>query len=248
VSDPDKVEEPQKVMSALDADTAFVHIFGMPPIVSGRKPQMSQQGRAESNGDATSWQESLERHITNLQHMATHVDVAEVNGFLDAIRNCSGLIVFTGVGQNSLLADKIASTYASLSMRSTSIDAVAFLHGNLGMLRRPDLIVMLSHSGETRELYDLAQACDRLGYANTFAVHSTPGCSLSRLCHRSVHVPTLGEADRLDLVPSASSCCFLSFLQAVAIQLAAEGALTLQRFVSTHPGGTLGRRGTGAGR
>ncbi|MEE1736698.1 SIS domain-containing protein [Streptomyces sp. BE147] len=172
--------------------------------------------------------------------MAGHLAADEVDLFLSAIRDCRGLIVFTGVGQNSLLADKVASTYGSLSMRSTSIDSVALLHGNLGMLREGDLLILLSNSGETPELLHLVESCKKIGHTDILVVHSTPGCTLERMCARSVHVPTVGEADHLDMVPTASSCCFLAFLQAVAIQIAGEQGLTADDFVATHPGGSIG--------
>ena len=189
-----------------------------------------------------SWRESLDAHTRGLAQMATALDDGEVSDLLATLRSCPGMIIFTGVGQNSLLASKVASTYGSLSIRSTSVDSVALLHGNLGMLRGEDLLIMLSSSGETAELLRLVEACLAIGHTNTLAVHSAPGSTLAKLCARNVHVPLLGEADHLNLVPTASSCCFLAFLQAVAIHLASERGLTAAEFVSTHPGGTIGGR------
>ncbi|WP_433652897.1 SIS domain-containing protein [Micromonospora zamorensis] len=196
--------------------------------------------RGTPAASATTWRESLDLHIANLDYMARNLDGREVERILDVLRGCQGLVIFTGVGQNSLLASKVASTYGSLSMRSTSIDAVALLHGNLGMLRPQDLLVVLSNSGETFELKRLMEACRDLGHTDTLVVHSAPGCTLEKLAAHSIHLPTAGEADHLGIVPTASSTCFLSFLQAVATQLASENGLTAGAFVRTHPGGTLG--------
>jgi arabinose-5-phosphate isomerase len=193
-----------------------------------------------------SWKESLERHMLNLEHMADNLDPIEVDDVLDTMRTCDGLILFTGVGQNLILATKVASTYNALSIRAMSVDPIASLHGTMGMFRAEDLLVAISKSGETFELLCLLRACREIGFTNTVGVHSARGCTLGKLSARSVYVPMVGEADHLNMAPTASSGCFLAFLQAIAVQLSSENGLTAVDFVRTHPGGTLGKRSVSA--
>jgi len=187
------------------------------------------------------WQESLKRHIGSLEYMALQLDVREVTNVLQVMRSCRGLIIFTGVGQNSLLASKVASTYGSVGIRAASMDSVALLHGGLGFLQSQDLLVLLSKSGETAELLRLMAACRDIGHSDTLAVHSARGSTLEALAACSVYIPILSEADHLDMVPTASAACFLSFLHALAVQLSSESGLTAAMFLRTHPAGTLGR-------
>lgn len=202
--------------------------------------QLAAPDDPEPEPSGLTWQESLGQHISNLQYMAKHVDTGQADELVRLVRSCRGLVIFTGVGQSSLLASKVAATYASLSLRSVSVDAVALLHGNLGMLRPQDLLILLSNSGETVELRRLMEACQALGHTNTVAVHAAPDCTLEKRATYAVRLPLLGEADHLGIVPTASSSCFLSFLQAVAAQVACADDLTAEAFVRTHPGGTLG--------
>ncbi|HEX6871823.1 MAG TPA: SIS domain-containing protein [Micromonosporaceae bacterium] len=194
-----------------------------------------------------SWQESLRAHVRSLEHMMGRVDPDEVAVALRLMDECRGLIIFAGIGQNLMLANKAASTYNSLSLRSISVDPVASLHGTMGMFRPDDLLVLLSKSGETAELLRFVDACHRTGHTRILGVHSAPGCELAGRSMHSVFIPLEAEADHLGLAPTASSVCLLAFLHALAVELAGRRGLTAADFVRTHPGGTIGSRlGAGA--
>jgi arabinose-5-phosphate isomerase len=173
--------------------------------------------------------------------MASRIDDSEVGKAMEMVRRCRGLLIFSGVGQNLLLAGKAASTFSSLSLRAVSADPVAALHGGMGLFRPDDLLILLSKSGETAELLRFLDACRQIDFANTLGIHSAPGCTLAANCRHSVYVPMMSEADHLDLAPTASSVCLLGFLQSLAIELASEAGLSASAFRRTHPGGTIGR-------
>ena len=176
--------------------------------------------------------------------MADHIDESEVAKAIEIVRGCRGLIICSGVGQNLLLASKAASTFNSLSLRAVSADPVAALHGGMGLFRPGDLLILISKSGETPELLRFMDACRVVGHSNILGIHSSRDSTLAAGCRHSVYIPLVSEADHLDLAPTSSSVCFLSFLQALAVQLASEAGLTAPAFRRTHPGGTIGQ-GTG---
>ncbi|WP_157517439.1 SIS domain-containing protein [Micromonospora rifamycinica] len=187
-----------------------------------------------------SWRESLRCQIENLQHTADNLDGSEVDRAVEMVRRCTGLLIFSGVGQNLVLADKVASTFSSLSLRAVSADPVAALHGGMGLFRPEDLLILISKSGESPELLRFLDACRQVGHSNTLAIHSAPGSTLATSCRGGVHVPMVSEADHLDLAPTASSICFLGLLQSLAAELASAAGLSEAAFRRTHPGGTIG--------
>jgi arabinose-5-phosphate isomerase len=172
--------------------------------------------------------------------MADNLDESEVGKAMEMVRRCRGLLIFSGVGQNLLLAGKAASTFSSLSLRAVSADPIAALHGGMGLFRPDDLLILISKSGETPELLRFMDACRQIDYSNTLGIHSSRGSTLASGCRHSVYVPMVSEADHLDLAPTASSVCILGFLQALATQLASEAGLSASAFRRTHPGGTIG--------
>jgi arabinose-5-phosphate isomerase len=172
--------------------------------------------------------------------MADNIDESEVANAVEMVRRCSGLLIFSGVGQNLALAGKAASTFSSLSLRAVSADPIAALHGGMGLFRPEDLLILISKSGETPELIRFMGACNQLDHSNTLGVHSSRGSTLASGCRHSVYVPMVSEADHLDLAPTASSVCFLAFLQSLAAELASEAGLSASAFRRTHPGGTIG--------
>jgi arabinose-5-phosphate isomerase len=188
------------------------------------------------------WQTSLHSHIQNLSHMLENLDETQVEKALTRMRDCQGLIVFTGIGQNLIMASKVAATYNSLSLRAVSVDPVSSLHGSMSFVRPEDLLVPLSKSGETPELLRFLDGVSKLADCDVLSIHAARGCPLERRSAYSVYLPLLGEADHLNLAPTASSGCFLAFLQALAVQLASMRGLTRADFARTHPEGTLGRQ------
>ncbi len=187
------------------------------------------------------WERSLRLHIDSLTNMLTHLESMEVHEALNAMRECKGLFIFTGVGQNYILACKIASTFNSLYLRSVSVDPIASLHGTLGLIQNRDLLVPISRSGETEELIRFIKYCRQIGFKNVLGIHSEPMSSLAKLSRLSVYVPITNEADQLNIVPTASSVCFLAFLHSLGVQLSSERKLTVTEFLRNHPGGTLGK-------
>lgn len=187
-----------------------------------------------------SWKQSLQCQVDNFQYMTDHIDESEVGAAIDMLLQCRGLLLFAGVGQNLLVASKAASTYNSLALRAVSIDPVAALHGGMGLMRREDLVILISKSGETSELLQFMQACRQLGHSSMLGIHSSRGSSLASGCRRAVYLPMVSEADHLDLAPTASSVCILGFLQALAAHLANEAGLSESDYRRTHPGGTIG--------
>jgi len=190
---------------------------------------------------AYTWADSLDRYREAFHYTTNALRPEDMERTRDIFNSCPGVLFFTGIGQNGSLAQKISMTYNSLSIRSMWLDATAALHGTMGLLRKDDIVIPLSRSGNTAELLVFLRACHRLGFDRILTVHCNPQSEMVRLSKWDLEIPVPYEADHLNLAPTASSVCFLAVLQALAVDIASLRGLTHEEFVKTHPGGTLGK-------
>ncbi len=193
---------------------------------------------------AHNWADSLDRYREAFHYTTKALHPEDMDRTRDILNACPGVLIFTGIGQNGSLAQKISMTYNSLSIRSICLDATAALHGTMGLLRKEDIVIPLSRSGNTAELIVFLRACRNMGFERILAVHGNPRSEMVRLSKWNLEIPVPYEADHLNLAPTVSSVCFLAVLQALAVNIASLRGLTHEEFVKTHPGGTLGKEPT----
>jgi arabinose-5-phosphate isomerase len=153
----------------------------------------------------------------------------------------TGRVVVSGIGKSGHIAHKIAATLASTGTSALFLHAAEASHGDLGMVRRGDVLIALSQSGEGAELVALLPHLARLAVP-VIALTGNPASTLAReaAAHLDVGVPE--EACPLNLAPTASTTAALAMGDALATALLAARGFTSEDFARTHPGGALGRR------
>ena len=152
-----------------------------------------------------------------------------------------GRVVTSGMGKSGLVARKIAATLASTGTPALFLHPAEALHGDLGMVVRGDVVLALSHSGETGELLRLLETIRRLGgrlIVMTGNVRSTLAREADLLLDTSVDE----EGCPLDLAPMASTTAALALGDALAAALMRARGFSEDDFARLHPGGKLGRR------
>ncbi len=152
-----------------------------------------------------------------------------------------GRVVLTGMGKSGLVARKIAATLASTGTPSLYLHPAEAAHGDLGMIVPGDVVLALSHSGETAEILALLETIRRLGaklIVLSGAVRSTLGREADVLLDTSV----AEEGCPLDLAPMASTTAALALGDALAAALMVAKGFSEEDFARLHPGGRLGRR------
>jgi arabinose-5-phosphate isomerase len=156
------------------------------------------------------------------------------------IHAAEGRVIVTGVGKSGLIGRKIAATLASTGTPAFFIHAAEALHGDLGMVTAQDVVLMVSHSGETAELVAMQAGLLRMGVA-MIAIVGRCGSRIGRNC--TVEIPTgvCQEADHLNLAPTCSTTAALVLGDALALILSREKEFTREDFARCHPGGSLGR-------
>lgn len=154
---------------------------------------------------------------------------------------CQGHLIVTGMGKSGHIGHKIAATLASTGTPAFFVHPAEASHGDLGMIRREDLLLALSNSGETEEVLRLLPVLKRLGIG-LIAMTGNPDSTLAR--HADIHLDTSvdQEACPLGLAPTASTSAQLALGDALAVALLDARGFTADDFARSHPGGKLGRR------
>lgn len=149
-------------------------------------------------------------------------------------------LIFTGVGKNAPVAQKIAATFNSTGVSSCFLDATQALHGDLGLVGEGDMAFLLSNSGQSEEILRLVPVLKRFG-VQLVAFTSSPDSDLARNAELKLlfHVPR--EACPLELAPTASTTAALALGDALAMVLLESRGLTRDDFAQYHPAGNLGR-------
>ncbi|NBC99610.1 SIS domain-containing protein [Atlantibacter hermannii] len=165
--------------------------------------------------------------------------LSETANLIKVLQSCQGKVVFIGVGKSGIIAKKLAATFASTGTPSFFIHGTEALHGDLGMVARDDVVILISNSGETAEILATLPSLKKMGNF-LVAFSRSHRSSLATRCDLSIEIPVKNEADTLGLAPSCSSTAVLVVGDAVALALSELKQFTQADFGLFHPGGALG--------
>ena len=160
---------------------------------------------------------------------------------VDLLYRCGGRVVVSGMGKSGIVARKIVATLNSTGTPSLFLHPSDAVHGDLGMVRKEDVVICISKSGDTEELNNLLPIFKRIGVP----IISMVGNVNSRLVQASDVVLDAGvteEACPFDLAPTSSTTAMIAFGDALAMALLERRNFTAEDFAMYHPGGTLGKR------
>ena len=160
---------------------------------------------------------------------------------VQAIRDCKGKIVVTGVGKSGHIGSKIAATLASTGTPAFFLNPLDAYHGDLGMLTQNDVVLAISYSGATEELLrflPLIQA----KHITIIGMSSNEDSLLARYSDIHLNIAVESEADPLNLIPTASTTATLALGDALACALIEAKHFQPTDFAQLHPGGDLGRK------
>jgi len=160
---------------------------------------------------------------------------------VELISQCSGRVVVTGMGKSGLIARKIVATMNSTGTAAIFLHPSDAVHGDLGMVRKEDVVICISKSGDTQEIRQLLPMFRRIGVK----VIAMVGAITSHLATQSdivLDISVKEEACPHDLAPTASTTATLVMGDALAIALLHKRGFTREEFAMFHPGGNLGKR------
>lgn len=160
---------------------------------------------------------------------------------VEEIFNCSGRVVVTGMGKSGIIAQKIVATLNSTGTPSVFLHASDAVHGDLGMVRKEDIVICISKSGDTVEILQLIPLFKRIGLFIIAMVGNT-NSKLAQAADIVLDVSVKEEACPHDLTPTTSTTVALALGDALAITLLEKRNFTSEDFAKFHPGGNLGKR------
>jgi arabinose-5-phosphate isomerase len=154
---------------------------------------------------------------------------------------CPGTVVVTGMGKAGLIGAKISATLASTGTDSIFLHPAEALHGDLGRLRRGDVLLALSNSGESQEIKVVIPVARKIG-AEVIVLTGQPGSTLGRLADCVLDIGRVDEACPMGLAPTASTSAMLALGDALAMAVLAERDFGREDYALYHPAGALGRK------
>ncbi len=205
----------------------------MPRTLNGWKPTMNDHELMESLKNAlnSEWQA-----IRNFSDQVGQP-------FVDAVRfihHCRGKILLSGIGKSGIIAQKIAATFNSIGKVSIFIHPVEAIHGDLGIIHSDDLLIVLSKSGKTEELFSLLNFVRKKGVP-IVAIVGVDHSAIQTLATHSIIYHIEQEACPLHVAPTTSTTLSLAIGDAIAAGLVLLMQLKIEDFALNHPGGTIGK-------
>jgi len=160
---------------------------------------------------------------------------------VELILQCSGRVVVSGMGKSGHIANKIAATLASTGTPAFFMHPAEASHGDLGMITKDDVVLMISNSGEGDELLSIVPMIKRMG-AKLISMTGNVNSALAKQADVHLDAAVAQEACPLGLAPTASTTAALALGDAIAVVLLDVRGFNEEDFARSHPGGLLGRR------
>lgn len=160
---------------------------------------------------------------------------------VDVIAGATGRVIISGIGKSGIIGRKIAATLTSTGTPATFLHPVEGLHGDLGIVGRDDIAILISKSGESEEMRGLVDYLSRVG-VTMIGMTGRTNSSLANACAVVLDCSVDEEACPHDLAPTTSTTVTLAIGDALAVALLRKKEFTREDFARLHPGGALGRK------
>lgn len=178
--------------------------------------------------------------IVELEKLGATID-ERFDQVVEMIYQCKGKLVVMGIGKTGIIGHKIASSMASTGQPSIFVNAVEAMHGDLGMISRDDVVLLVSNSGSTNEIVGVLAPLRALG-CQMIAMTGDEQSPLAKGCDLVLSMHVDHEACPLGLAPTTSTTATALMGDALMICLMEKRQFRAENFALYHPGGALGRK------
>ena len=159
----------------------------------------------------------------------------------DQVRFNDGKFIIMGVGKSGHIGQKISATLSSTGTGSIFIHPTEAAHGDMGLIKKNDIVLLISNSGETDEIINIIPSLKRLSF-KIASLTSNKKSTIARSSDIPIVINSEKEACPLNLAPTSSTTSALAFGDALAIALLESKGFTKTDFASSHPAGKLGKK------
>ena len=178
--------------------------------------------------------------IKALQNLKRNIN-SSFNKAVTQLAKCQAKVILCGVGKSGLIASKIAATLASVGTPAFSMSASEASHGDLGMVSKKDILILISNSGETNELKNIIRYANR-NKIFLISIVSKKDSILYRASDIKILTPEVKEAGPGGIVPTSSTIVQLAIGDAIAIATMKQKKFGQKDFKKFHPSGSLGSK------
>ena len=159
---------------------------------------------------------------------------------VELLLSLKGKLILSGIGKSGHIANKIASTFTSTGIVSLFLHPVEASHGDLGIIEKKDIVILISNSGEANEINDIINYCKKNG-VKIICITSNKNSSLSKNSDVKIIIPKHKESDPLGIAPTTSTTLALIAGDALCSTILAYKKFDRQSFKNFHPGGKIGK-------
>mgnify|MGYP000601206260 CR=1 FL=1 len=160
---------------------------------------------------------------------------------VELISKQNGKLIISGIGKSGNIAAKIAASFTSTGIPAIYLNPVDASHGDMGIVEKNDLLIILSNSGETHELSDLINFCKK-NKLKIISITSTFKSSISKYSDINLLLPKHKEADKLQTIPTTSTTMSLALGDALCCAVLSLRKFDKKSFRDLHPGGKIGKK------
>jgi arabinose-5-phosphate isomerase len=187
------------------------------------------------------YQKSYRMQIEELQGNFEKLQQDSIRKAIELILHCKGKLVCTGMGKSGLIAQKLAATFSSTGTPAFFLHPGESLHGDLGVLQKTDLVLLLAKSGESDEVVSMLQVIKKMGIP-IISILGREDSSVGKMSDVIIFASVSREADQLNLAPTASTTVSLVVGDALASAVSEIRGFKPEHFALFHPAGQLGKR------
>ena len=160
---------------------------------------------------------------------------------VELISKLNGKIIISGVGKSGNIAGKIAASFTSTGIPAIFLNPVDASHGDMGIVEKNDILIVLSNSGESHELTDLINFCKKKKI-KIISITSSKKSLLSKNSEINLMLPSHIEADKLQIIPTTSTTMSLAIGDALCCSVLSLREFDKKSFSELHPGGKIGKK------
>ena len=183
---------------------------------------------------------TLKIESNSISQIASQLDKSFVT-LCDKVIKCNGKFIIMGVGKSGHIAQKISATLSSTGTQSIFIHPTEAAHGDMGLIDKKDIVLLISNSGETDEIINILPSLKR-HCKEVASLTSNNKSSIAKSANIKIQLKSKKEACPLNLAPTSSTTNALVFGDALAIALLEAKGFTQKDFASSHPAGKLGKK------
>lgn len=180
---------------------------------------------------------SIQQHITETINSFKAISLESFNKF-DIDFNAYPRIVFCTMGKSAFACRKTVYTARSYGLDWHDLDVCHAFHGDAGIIKKNDLLIFVSKSGETKETIEVA---NYFSAWDTVSITSNPESELSNICKKNINIPIIKEGSPFGFAPMISTTLYMVVLHGLLCKAIEDTGITIEEYARNHPSGKIGK-------